>query len=81
MRDFRNRFEDIIEEVIVDINNDFSWDKRDDLSFLSKIAYITFEYYLIMCEKYSICDKEEFEKTKIYKKLISILKKYKKEII
>ena len=54
--------------------------KRDDLSFLSKIAYITFEYYLIMCEKYSICDKEEFEKTKIYKKLISILKNIKRRL-
>ncbi|MEY8256477.1 radical SAM protein [Erysipelotrichaceae bacterium 66-17] len=81
MRDFRNRFEDVIEEIIVDINRNFSVDKNDDLFFLSKVAYITFEYYLIMCEKYSICDKSEFEKTYIYRNLIDIIKKYGKAII
>lgn len=72
--EFRNQYEDRITTAIFALLNIDRTDLENKyLLFLTQIQYIVFEYLLVVCETYEVCDLTLLEETESKKYLDSIL--------
>lgn len=78
LKKFRNEFEDEIHSIIIKTEYYECGDGsiRADMQFLEKSAYLVFEYFLIMLEKFSICDMAMFRESQLYTLLTNTVNKY-----
>ncbi|MDO5296187.1 MAG: radical SAM protein [bacterium] len=72
--EFRNLYEDKISEAVYILSSTKrTKDENEKLLFLVKIQYIIFEYLLVLCENFGICDLYLIEETGFKKRLDEIL--------
>ena len=73
--DFRNEYEDRIASAIFGLLNKTRTDLENEyLFFLTRIQYIVFEYLLVVCETYKICELALLDGTDFKTSLDCILK-------
>ena len=71
---FRNEYEDRITAGVFNLlNRERTDEENNDLLFLTRAQYMVFEYLLILCETYKICDLDLMEGTEIKTNLDRIL--------
>lgn len=72
--DFRDLYEDRISQAVYVLSStNRTTEENEELLFLVKIQYVIFEYLLVLCETFGICDLYLLEETGFKKKLDAIL--------
>ena len=72
--DFRDLYEDRISQAVYVLSStNRTTEENEELLFLVKIQYVIFEYLLVLCETFGICDLYLLEETGLKKKLDAIL--------